>query len=68
MPQEVFSSRYGIETIDINALDLPHHVRKVEISKHNRPPIMLWKGWNWLMRYFRYFQTDSPVNTQPVGL
>ena len=65
MPQEVFSSRYGIETIDVNALALPHHVRKVGISKHNRPPAMLWKGWNWLMRYFR---TDSPVNTQTLGL
>ena len=65
MPQEVLSSRYGIETIDINALALPRPVWKVGISKHNQPPIMLWKGWNWLIRYFR---TDSPVNNRPVGL
>ena len=65
MPREVFSLRYGIGTVDVNALSLPHPVRKVGIIKHNRPPAMLWKGWNWLMRYFR---TDSPVNTQTVGL
>ena len=65
MPQEVFSSRYGIETIDINALALHHPVQKVGISKHNRPNAMPWKVWDWMMRYFR---TDSPVNTQTVGL
>ena len=42
MPQEVFSSRYGIETIDVNALALPHPVRKVGISKHNRPHALEW--------------------------
>ena len=42
MPREEFSSRYDIETIDVNALVLPHPVRKVGISKHNRPPALEW--------------------------
>ena len=65
MPQEVFSSRYGIETIDINALALHHPVRKVGISKHNRPPIMLWKG---VELADEVLSEDSPVNNQTVGL
>ena len=30
----------------------PQPVRKVEVSKYNRPPVMLWKVWTWMMRYF----------------